>query len=87
MRTPIAATLAFAAVLTPALAEQRYDRRLEVAAIRIVAAKMGALRGAFGLDERPVFVISVDATPSTRSTGTEGPTGPVDARPGRSNSF
>ena len=87
MKTSIAATLALATVMTPALAEQRYDRRLEAAAIRIVAAKMGDLRGAFGLDERPVFVTSVDAAPSTLSTGAEGPTGSVNAGSGRSSSF
>ena len=87
MKTSIAAMVALAVVLTPALAEQRYDRRLEAAAIRIVAAKMGDLRGTFGPDVRPVFVTFVDAAASTLSTGTESPTGSVNAGPGRSSSF
>ena len=65
MKSSIAATLALAAGLTPALAEQRYDRRLEAAAIRIVASKMGDLRGAFDLDERPVFVAPIDRSQPT----------------------
>lgn len=92
MKTSIAATLALASALTPAFAEQRYDRRLEAAAIRIVASKMGALRGGFGLDERPVFVAPIDAAPSTpvslqSSTVADGSTGSVNAGSGRYRSF
>ena len=88
MRTSIAATLALAAALTPALAEQRYDRRLEAAAIRIVAAKMGDLRGGFDLDERPVFVSPIAAAPSTQlSAGADGSTGSVNAGSGGYRSF
>lgn len=92
MKTSIAATLALAAALTPALAEQRYDRRLEAAAIRIVAAKMGDLRGGFGLDERPVFVAPIGVAPSPpvsllSSTGAVGSTGSGNAGPGEYRSF
>lgn len=88
MKTSIAATLALAAALTPALAEQRYDRRLEAAAIRIVASKMGDLRGGFGLDERPVFVTPIAAAPSTHlSAGAEVSTGSVNAGSAGHRSF
>lgn len=40
----------------PAFAGTQYDRKLEQAAIEIVAAKMGALRGGFSFDARPAFV-------------------------------
>lgn len=51
-----------AAVLTAgaAVADERYDRKLDEAAAGIAAAKMGSLRGGFAPDERPVLV---DAAP------------------------
>jgi hypothetical protein len=44
---------AFAA---PAFAGTQYDKKLEQAAIDIVAAKMGDLRGGFSFDAKPAFV-------------------------------
>jgi hypothetical protein len=45
---PVAGTVA---------AEQRYDRRLEEAAMAIVAARIGDIRGGFAFDGRPVMVV------------------------------
>lgn len=46
-----------AAFAMPAFAGTQYDKKLERAAIEIVAAKMGELRGGFSFDAKPVFVI------------------------------
>ena len=80
MKTTIVAALALAASLTAAMAEQRYDRRLEAAAISIAASKMGQLRGGFDADAQPVFVSPIDPSQPThlsagRMDGT--PTGSV----------
>ena len=92
MRTTIIATLAFAVSMTSVMAEPRYDRRLEAAAIRIVAAKMGDLRGAFGLDERPAFVVPMAEASSAqfsfrRAAGADATSRPLDAGTGTSRSF
>ncbi len=39
-------------------AEQRYDRRLEEAAMAIIAARIGDIRGGFAFGGRPVMVIA-----------------------------
>ncbi|MEW9806946.1 hypothetical protein [Mesorhizobium marinum] len=44
----------------PASTQSRYDRKLEAAAMAIVAAKMGDLRGGFGLNDKPVIVFRRD---------------------------
>lgn len=41
-------------------AEPRYDRKLEEAAMAIVAAKIGDIRGGFAFDARPVMVVLRD---------------------------
>ncbi len=65
MKTTIVAALALGASLTSAMAEQRYDRKLEAAAISIAASKMGDLRGGFEVDTRPVFVSPIDRSQPT----------------------
>jgi len=65
MKTSATATFALAVMVTPAVAEQRYDRRLEAAAIGIVAAKMGSLRGGFAADEIPRFTAPIDRSQPT----------------------
>jgi len=68
---PAALAAAFA---TPALAGNQYDRKLEQAAIEIVAAKMGELRGGFAFDAKPVFVVAEPAEPRDRTvTGSIAP--------------
>ncbi|WP_394890762.1 hypothetical protein ACG873_05260 [Mesorhizobium sp. AaZ16] len=51
---------AFLAVMTAsAAAEPRHDVRLEQAAMRIVAQKVGGIRGGFSHEEKPVFIRTV----------------------------
>ena len=42
----------------PACADTQYDRKLEQAAIDIVAGKIGDIRGGFSFDVQPVSMIS-----------------------------
>jgi hypothetical protein len=58
-----------AAFSMPAFAGNQYDRKLEQAAVEIVAAKMGELRGAFAFDAKPVFV-TVEPEPQRDATVT-----------------
>lgn len=57
MRIHVPAMLA-AALLAggAAMADGRYDRKLDEAAAQIAAAKMGSLRGGFAPDERPLLL-------------------------------
>lgn len=57
-----ALALAFSAGLANA---QQYDRNIEEAATRIVAEKMGEIRGGFGADQKPVFVKPIDRRAAT----------------------
>lgn len=42
---------------TAAWGQPRYDKKIEAAASRIIAEKMGELRGTFSWDEKPRFVV------------------------------
>jgi hypothetical protein len=84
MKTSIAGLLALGVFITPALAEQRYDRRLEAAAVGIVAGKMGALRGGYDSREKPTFVAPVDRSKPTYLSAKPS-TPPADPEPGRSS--
>lgn len=56
----VAAALAgsvMAPVTGSATAESRYDRKLEEAAMSIVAARMGDIRGGFAFDAKPAMVV------------------------------
>jgi hypothetical protein len=72
MKTTALAAILLAAIQGPALAEQPYDRSIEAAAIRIVAAKMGDLRGGFALDKKPVFVRPIDRSRPTHLSAGQG---------------
>lgn len=48
-------------VAVPAGAGQRYDRKLEQAAMKIVAQNIGDIRGGFSYEQKPRFVIVKDA--------------------------
>jgi hypothetical protein len=61
MKALVCAALAIALV-GPATAQSRYDRKLEEAVIAIVAAKIGDIRGGFAFDAKPVMVIVQDDT-------------------------
>lgn len=50
------------ALVGPATAQSRYDRKLEEAVMAIVASKMGDIRGSFAFDAKPVMVIVQDNT-------------------------
>ena len=61
MNRSICAALALALATVPAMPGPRYDRKLEQAAIRIVAAKIGDIRAGFAYDQKPRFVVAQDA--------------------------
>ena len=48
------------ALVGPSAAQSRYDRKLEEAAMAIVAAKVGDIRGGFAFDARPMMVVVQD---------------------------
>lgn len=47
-----------------AMADERYDRKLEEAAAGIVAAKMGSLRGGFAPGEAPALLVAQPTEPA-----------------------
>lgn len=49
--------MAAVALAVPAMAESRYDRKLEEAAAAIVAAKIGDIRGSFAFGAKPAMVV------------------------------
>ena len=51
----------FGLAASSAVAETRYDHRIEQAAIEIVAGKIGDIRGGFAFNAKPVFVAGQDA--------------------------
>lgn len=88
MQKLIVVTLALGATLPPALSEQRYDRRLEAAAARIAAEKMGALRGGFGPHEKPQFTSAIDpAKPTHLSAERARPQPPAPPSKPKTSSF
>ncbi|MDP3896430.1 MAG: hypothetical protein Q8Q62_07115 [Mesorhizobium sp.] len=72
MQTTLLGALSLALLTVPAIAEGQYDRSIEEAAIRIVAAKMGDIRGGFSVDQRPVFVSAIDRSAPTRLSARRG---------------
>jgi hypothetical protein len=72
MKTTVLAALLLIAIPASALAGQQYDRSVEAAAIRIVAAKMGDLRGGFALDHKPTFVQPIDRSHPTHLSAPRG---------------
>ncbi|MCX7305166.1 MAG: hypothetical protein NTV73_12655 [Hyphomicrobiales bacterium] len=56
MKAAVFAVVAIA-LTAPASAQSRYDRKLEAAAIAIVAATIGDIRGGFAFDAKPVMVV------------------------------
>ncbi len=68
MRIHVPAMLA-AALLAggEAVADGRYDRKLDEAAAQIAAAKMGSLRGGFAPDERPLLLSPAPAPQRERA--------------------
>jgi hypothetical protein len=60
MNRILSAAAMLAAVTAPCIAEMRYDRNLEKAAMEIVASKMGDIRGGFSYMQKPQLVIRRD---------------------------
>ena len=64
MKKTLAAWAAMATLVSAAnAAEPRYDHKLEEAAARIAAAKMGDIRGGFAFRDKPQFVVVQDTPP------------------------
>jgi hypothetical protein len=61
MRTLLCGVAFLAVIAAPAVAETRYDRKLEQAVVEIVAGKMGNIRGGFSYKQVPQFVVVSDA--------------------------
>jgi hypothetical protein len=57
MNKILSAAAVLAVVTVPSVAEVRYDRNLEKAAMEIVASKMGDLRGGFSYAQKPQLVV------------------------------
>lgn len=62
MKTVWAGALLCAFVATPALAESRYDRNIEQAAMDIVAGKIGDIRGGLAFNAKGIFITIQDLT-------------------------
>jgi hypothetical protein len=60
MRTLLCGVALLAVIAAPAVAETRYDRKLEQAVVEIVAGKMGNIRGGFSYKQVPQFVVVPD---------------------------
>lgn len=61
MRTLLCGVALLAVIAAPAVAETRYDRKLEQAVVEIVAGKMGNIRGGFSYKQVPQLVVVPDA--------------------------
>ena len=61
MRTLLCGAALLAVIAAPAVAETRYDRKLEQAVVEIVAGKMGNIRGGFSYKQVPQLVVVPDA--------------------------
>lgn len=70
MKTLWAGVVMIGLLTTSAIAQTRYDRKLEQAAIDIVVGKIGDIRGGFAFDAKPALVVIPDAAPA----------GPVEMR-------
>ena len=61
MKTLWAAAALFGLLASSAAAETQYDRKLEQAAMNIIAGKIGDIRGGFSFDIQPHAMIVPDA--------------------------
>lgn len=76
MRMLALAAMAAAAAGAAALADERYDRRIDQAAAEIAAARMGSIRGGFGVDEEPVMLKTGETAPPPRAAPVQLPKPP-----------
>ena len=68
----LAGLAVFGLAANAAAAETRYDRKIEQAALAIVASRMGELRGGFSFNARPVFVMGSSDAINTGSVAAPG---------------
>jgi len=69
MKTLLCGVAFLTMIAAPAVAETRYDRNLEKAALGIVASKMGDIRGGFSYKQVPQLVVLPDpVTPPAIAT-------------------
>ncbi len=61
MKMPTTGVAMLAVLATPAVADVKYDLRLEQAVLRIVADRIGTLRGGFSHDVKPAVVLPPSA--------------------------
>ena len=59
---PLICAAAMLALAASAAAGERYDRKLEQAAMRIVAENIGDIRGGFSYRQKPRFVAAPDVS-------------------------
>ena len=71
MKTILLTSIAVAVATAPAFAGVRYDRKLEQAALEIVASKIGDIRGGFSYKQKPRFVVVQDALATPSPAGDE----------------
>ena len=71
MKTILLTSIAVVVATAPAFAGERYDRKLEQAALEIVASKMGDIRGGFSYKQKPRFVVVQDALAAPAPAGDE----------------
>ncbi|QND65831.1 hypothetical protein HB777_19235 [Mesorhizobium loti] len=64
MKTLLCGVALCAVLVAPAVAETRYDRSIEKAAMGIVAGKMGDIRGGFSYKQVPQLVVVPAAAPA-----------------------
>ncbi|PLP59595.1 hypothetical protein CYK37_09795 [Mesorhizobium loti] len=67
MRALLFSATSMLLLVGPVAAEPQYDRVLEQAAIDIVAANIGTLRGGFAYNQVPQMIVVQDAPPSRRA--------------------
>jgi hypothetical protein len=86
MKTILPTSIALAVATAPAVAGVRYDRKLEQAAMQIVAGKIGDIRGGFSYKQKPRFVVVQDVlvAPAPAGGETASPSVVEPARPPRS---
>jgi hypothetical protein len=84
MKLLIGASVALALATAPALAGARYDRKLEQAAMQIVAEKIGDIRGGFSYGQKPRLTVVQDApSPAAGSSPRQDASPSIVAPPSR----
>ena len=64
MKKLVIGAFALSLIAAPAFAETRYDRNLEEAVMKIVAGRIGDIRGGFSFSQAPQIVVIQDRLPA-----------------------